>query len=198
MVQAGKLRRSRPVLGKLDSSSGDTSSANHDDSGLPPGCTIVDRNPAPALALSATAGRGSDADRAKAGKGMAKPLLASSEQASRGAGVVATRRSPSTVGKTSPQNCPAVVSGGTTSESHQGLGRTLDATSTQRVAPQGSRPTVRYNPGPTFRKARGRKKKALLDPSEVSEDDDVGAKELGALLKDATLQQVRSLRLQKL
>lgn len=191
MVQAGKLRRSRPVVGKLDPPPRDTPSAKHD-SGLPPGCTIVDRNPLPALALSATGGRGSDADHAKTSKGPAKPLLAPPEQASGGGGVVATgRRSPPTTSATSPQQGPTVASGGTTSESHQGLGRTLDVTTTQGVAPVGARPTVRYNPGPTFRKARGRKKKALLDPSEVTEGGVVGAKELEELLNDATLQQVR-------
>ena len=50
---------------------------------------------------------------------------------------------------------------------------------------------VRYNPGPTFKKARGRKKKALLDPSEVTKDRLIGAKELTALLGDLNLQQVR-------
>lgn len=179
-VQAGKLRRSRPVLGKLDSSSGGAPSAKHDRN-LPPGCTIVDRNPFPALAVSATAGGGSDADPVKTSKGMTKPLLAPSGQASDGDGVVATGRSP-----------PAAASSGTTSETRQCLGGTLDVTATQHTAPAGTRPTLRYNPGPTFRKARGRKRKALLDPSKVTEGSTIGTKELNALLKDDTLQQVSS------
>eukprot|EP00752_Nemacystus_decipiens_P009008 g8041.t1 len=182
LVQAGKLRRSRPVLGKLDTSFGDTPRTNHD-SGLPPGCTIVDRNPLPAAA-----GGESDADDANTGKGMAKPLLAPPEQAL-GVGVVATAGTPPTTGTSSPQQRPAVASGGATWQTHQGLGRTVGTTTTRRVAPAGAQPAVRYNPEPTFRKARGRKKKALLDPSEVTKDTVVGAKELEALLKDATLQQ---------
>lgn len=54
---------------------------------------------------------------------------------------------------------------------------------------------VRYNPGPAFRETRGRKKKALLDPSEITKDGVVGTKELIALLKDPALQQVSLIEL---
>ncbi|CAM9309505.1 unnamed protein product, partial [Hapterophycus canaliculatus] len=47
----------------------------------------------------------------------------------------------------------------------------------------------RYNPGPTFRQSRGRKRKALLDPSEITVDGVVGAEELFALLGDPSIQQ---------
>lgn len=192
LVQAGKLRRSRPVLGKLDSSSRDPPNANHDGD-LPPGCAIVDRNPL-RVALSTTAGGRSDADPTKTSQGTAKPLPAATapaEQASDCDGVVATDRNPPTVSTTSSQQHAAVASGGTTSEIRGGLGRILDVTNTQGVAPAITRPTVRYTPGPTFRKARGRKRKALLDPSEVTEGSIIGGKVLEALLKDTTLQQVR-------
>lgn len=191
LIQAGKLRRSRPVFGKLDSSSRDTPSANHD-SDLPPGCTIVDRNLSPAPALSATAGRGSDAGPAKTSEGVATPLLAPAEQASDVDGVVVAGRSTPIIGTSRSQQHPAAASGGTASETHEGLGRTLDVTTTQHVAPAGAPPTMRYNPGPTFRKARGRKRKALLDPSGITEGSVIETKELEALLKDATLQQVSS------
>lgn len=184
LVQAGKLRRSRPILGKLDSSPRDTPSAN-DDGDLPPGCTIVDRNSVPAQAMFATAGRGFDADPVKTSKSTAKPLLEHTQQSSDGDGVVAAGRSPPIISTTSSQQRPAARFGGTISETkHEGV------TAVQHVAPAGTRQTLRYNPGPTFRKARGRKKKALLDPSEVTEGSVIGVKELTALLEDATLQQV--------
>lgn len=49
---------------------------------------------------------------------------------------------------------------------------------------------LRYNPGPTFRKSRGRKRKVLLDPSEITANDVIGVEKLLALLKDPAIQQV--------
>lgn len=53
---------------------------------------------------------------------------------------------------------------------------------------------VRYNPGPTVRSARGRKRKAVLDASEVTVSDTVGAEKILALVGDPALQQVRAAR----
>ena len=50
---------------------------------------------------------------------------------------------------------------------------------------------VLYNPGPTFRRTRGRKKKTLLDASRVTADDIAGSEKVLALVADPTLQQVR-------
>lgn len=124
---------------------------------------------------------------------MAKPLAAPAG----GDGVVATGRSPPTISATRSQQRPTVASGDTTSETRRGLGRDVGLTAPPaqhvQVAPAaGARPIVWFNPGPTVRKARGRKKKVLLDTSEVTKDGVVGAEELEALLKDATLQQVSS------
>ncbi|CAB1103048.1 unnamed protein product [Ectocarpus sp. CCAP 1310/34] len=55
------------------------------------------------------------------------------------------------------------------------------------AAPKAS--PLRYNPGPTFRKSRGRRRKALLDPSGITAEKVVGADELLALLRDSSLQQ---------
>lgn len=49
---------------------------------------------------------------------------------------------------------------------------------------------VLYNPGPTFRRARGRKKKTLLDASRVTADDTIGSEKVLALAADPTMQQV--------
>ncbi|CAM9200493.1 unnamed protein product [Ectocarpus sp. 13 AM-2016] len=61
-----------------------------------------------------------------------------------------------------------------------------------RQAGEGAAPKaspLRYNPGPTFRKSRGRRRKALLDPSGITAEEVVGADELLALLRDCSLQQ---------
>lgn len=49
---------------------------------------------------------------------------------------------------------------------------------------------VLYNPGPTFRRARGRKKKTLLDASRVTADGTIGSEKVLALAADPTMQQV--------
>ena len=49
---------------------------------------------------------------------------------------------------------------------------------------------VLYNPGPTFRRARGRKKKTLLDASGVTVDGTIGSDKVLALAADPTIQQV--------
>lgn len=64
-----------------------------------------------------------------------------------------------------------------------------------RQAREGAAPKAsprRYNPGPTFRKSRGRRRKALLDPSGITAEEVVGANDLLALLRDSSLQQVCS------
>lgn len=291
LIQAGKIRRSRPVLPsgaerrKLDSSSADG------DNGLPPGCTIVNRNPNAILAESSTAGRVSDTDAAAWRKGKAKPVTAAVGKPSEGVVATGTRRSsvvdvpaaayPSGACTTQPQQRRLAVRGssrgsaeksepaaagssskpsafkqawgsaeaflesiasiGGASERDEHPRRRVSSESLeQQAAPapwrkavpaekKGSTPisrsreasggnstpvvkiplpatplpspreitkkvvpsrSLRYNPGPTFRETRGRKKKALLDPSEITEDNVVGTEELNALLADPALQQV--------
>lgn len=58
------------------------------------------------------------------------------------------------------------------------------------AATPGELTRVLYNPGPTFRRARGRKKKTLLDASRVTADDIAGSEKVLALVADTTLQQV--------
>lgn len=49
---------------------------------------------------------------------------------------------------------------------------------------------VRFNPGPTFGRSRGRTKKRLLDPSGITVGDTVGREKILALIADPTLQKV--------
>lgn len=170
-----------------------------DDDGLPPGCTVVERNPFPALAISATAGLVTDAD----------DKISSSETGGivGGSSVVLTseRKRPSTSSTTQPRR-RAYVEHGKPKKAlasaevfgNPYLDRTVEALPAHHgVSVKSRTPSVpsrtrevRYNPGPTFRKARGRKKKALLDSSEVTKDNVIGVKELNVLLRDVTLQQV--------
>lgn len=53
----------------------------------------------------------------------------------------------------------------------------------------GGKTRVLYNPGPTFRRPRGRKRKTLLDASRVTADDIIGAEKVLALVADPIIQQ---------
>ncbi|CAM9265174.1 unnamed protein product, partial [Scytosiphon promiscuus] len=290
MIQAGKLRRSRPVLPSaseargLDESHQEAEVANTAD--LPPGCTIVDRNPCRSIvevdvksvkkhAKTGPTARptvGDDARRAK--KGSVAALLGAGDGdgencavenvlgGTRGTGT----RTSSVLDNTAaafPQAVPtgplqqmSDVSGSTETPDERpptvvpdskskssrlreawasagallksvasvgGMGEkdvsrrvkgkrrvtaetpaTEMATSArtgkagvhtkiprQQVA-QNTPPLAmpsRYNPGPTFRKSRGRKRKAVLDPSGITADDVVGPEQLIALLEDTAIQQ---------
>lgn len=176
-------------------------SPRDDHDGLPPGCTVVDRTPFPSLAVSATSGLVSDAD--------ADKTLASETGGIVGGGSVVL----TSAGKRPPASSAPQPQGRANVEhgkpkkarastevfrKHHHLDRTVEAPLAHHWASAKSRPPpvpsktreVRYSPGPTFRKARGRKKKALLDPSEVTKNRVIGVKELNALLRDLALQQV--------
>ncbi|CBJ30041.1 DNA helicase II [Ectocarpus siliculosus] len=277
MIEAGKLRRSRPVLmSASEIAKNEEDTPRGDD--LPSGCTILNRNPALALASSDfvkphhKSAEASDLDAAKASDGKGNSLL---EAARRAVGEVggsaskgttpsssvaddsagaAGQSETSTIPPTSALNgrptrdesppprsgsksnalemawssaeafLRSIASGGGPGEKKtERSGRkesrvdTAKVAGTQPEAPgmapvpfgragepsspgrpqhrqagEGAAPKaspLRYNPGPTFRKSRGRRRKALLDPSGITAEEVVGADELLALLGDSSLQQ---------
>ncbi|CAM9374781.1 unnamed protein product [Ectocarpus sp. 4 AP-2014] len=276
MIEAGKLRRSRPVLmsaSEIAKNEGETPRVDD----LPLGCTILNRNPALALASSdfvkphQKSAKASDLDVGKASDGKGNSLPEAARHAVGEVGGSAAKGTtssssvsddcPGAAGQSATSTIPpisalngrptrdesppprsgsksnalemarssaeaflrSIASGGGPGEKKaERFGRRESRVDTAKVAgtqpeapgkpvpfgraressspgrPQhrqagkGAAPKaspLRYNPGPTFRKHRGRRRKALLDPSGITAEEVVGADELLALLRDSSLQQ---------